>query len=165
MTVTRVLAGTVLAVAALGALAVAILVVALRIGFSPVLSPSMSPAFDAGDLLLTRPVPAADVQVGDAVVLPRPDAEGERYVHRVIELEPGSAGPVVLTKGDNNPAPDPQRLRITSAEVPVVVGHLPEVGRLSLAAGQQTWLRIGLILLVGAGVLVGAKRLILDRSR
>ncbi|MET1071578.1 MAG: signal peptidase I, partial [Umezawaea sp.] len=105
------LPGAVLAVLALAAVAGAVLVIGFRIGFAPVLSPSMSPAFDPGALLITRPVDARSVEVGDVVVLPRPDAPGERYAHRVVEVDLGQDDPVVRTKGDNNSAADPQRLR------------------------------------------------------
>ena len=155
----RMVAGTLVSLAALAG---AIVVVVLGIGFSPVLSPSMSPAFDAGDLVLTRAVPTSEVRVGDVVVLPRPDAAGERYVHRIVALRPTATGPVVVTKGDNNPAADPQRLRITSSEVPIVTGSLPGLGKIAIS-GQQTWPRVVLIVLTGGCVLVAAKRLIMDR--
>lgn len=155
----RVAGGVLLAMAALAAVGGAVLVVLLHIGFSPVLSPSMSPTFDAGDLVVTRQVATGDIRVGDVVVLPRPDADGERYAHRVVQLDEGN---VVVTKGDNNPAADPQKLRITSADVPLVIGHVPSIGRFALL-GQHVWLRIAVILLVGGCVLVGAKRLVLDR--
>jgi signal peptidase I len=153
------IAGTLVSLAALAG---AVAVVVLGVGFSPVLSPSMSPTFDAGDLVITRAVPASEVEVGDVVVLPRPDADGERYVHRIVELRTTATGPVVVTKGDNNPAADPQRLRITSGEVPMVTGSLPGFGTLAIG-GQQTWPKVVLIVLTGGCVLVAAKRLIMDR--
>jgi signal peptidase len=155
----RVIAGTLVSLAALAG---AVAVVVLGIGFSPVLSPSMAPTFDAGDLVITRAVATSEVGIGDVVVLPRPDAPGERYVHRIVALQPTPTGPIVVTKGDNNPAADPQRLRITSGEVPIVTGSLPGLGELALG-GQQTWPRIALIVLTGGSVLVAAKRLLLDR--
>lgn len=157
--VSRVVTGTLLTLTALAAVAGAVAVVALHIAFLPVLSPSMAPTLNAGDLAITRPVPADEIQLGDAVVLPRPDAPGERYVHRVVELTRGPDGPVVRTKGDNNPTADPQLLRITSTSVPVVVGHVPDLGRLALT-GRHNGPRIGLILLVGTCALLGTKRLL-----
>lgn len=154
----RVLTGTFIGLTALVAIASAAAVL-LQIAFLPVLSPSMSPMLEAGDLAITRAEPANEIKIGDVVVLPRPDAPGQRYVHRIVELTPHPDGPVVRTKGDNNNAIDPYLLRITSSSVPLVVGSVPEVGRLALG-GQQTWLRIGLILLVGTCTLLGAKRLL-----
>lgn len=157
--VRRVLTGTLIALTALGAAAAAVAVVVLQIAFLPVLSPSMSPVLEAGDLAITRTVAVSEIQVGDVVVLPRPDAPGQRYVHRIVELTRRPDGPVVRTKGDNNDTIDPYLLRITSPSVPLVVGHIPDLGRFALAS-QHTWPRIGLILLVGTCTLLGAKRLI-----
>jgi signal peptidase len=149
----RVISGIVLALLAAAALVGAALTLVLHLGFAPVLSPSMEPAFSPGDLVVTRPVAAADVRVGDVVVLPRPDAPGERYAHRVVEAD----GPVVRTKGDANAAADPQKLRIVSETVPVVVADVPAVGRVALLGGNA-WVRIGIILVIGTAVLVAAKR-------
>ncbi|WP_051766862.1 signal peptidase I [Saccharothrix syringae] len=160
----RVLSGLLLVTAALGAVGAAVLVVVLHVGFAPVLSPSMSPSFEAGDLLVTRSVPTADVAVGDVVVLPRPDAPGERYAHRVISRDASGGEVVVRTKGDANPAEDPQALRIVSDTVPVAVGDLPAVGRAALL-GQHAWVRVALIVLIGLAVLVAAKRALLRPAR
>ncbi|MGW4522951.1 signal peptidase I [Amycolatopsis sp. NPDC004378] len=153
----RRLPGVVLALVAVFAVAGAVAVFVLRIGFAPVLSPSMEPGFAPGDLLVTRQVDARSVDVGDVVVLPRPDAPGERYAHRVIEVDRSGAEPLVRTKGDNNAAADPQRLRITSATVPVAVGHVPWIGRVALL-GQYGVVRVAVIVFVGLCLLVAAKR-------
>ncbi|NGY62562.1 signal peptidase I [Lentzea sp. NEAU-D13] len=157
--VRRVLTGTLIALTTLVAAAAAVAAVMLQIAFLPVLSPSMSPMFEAGDLAITRMVAVSEIQVGDVVVLPRPDAPGQRYVHRIVELTRQPDGPVVRTKGDNNDTIDPYLLRITSSSVPLVVGSVPDLGRFALAS-QHIWPRIGLILLVGTCTLLGAKRLI-----
>lgn len=160
----RVLSGLLLATAALGAVGAAVLVVLLHVGFAPVLSPSMEPSFAAGDLLVTRSVPTAEVGVGDVVVLPRPDAPGERYAHRVISRDDSEGAVVVRTKGDANPAEDPQALRIVSDTVPVAIGDVPFAGRAALL-GQYGWVRVGLVVLVGLAVLVAAKRALLRPAR
>ncbi|MBK1784608.1 signal peptidase I [Prauserella cavernicola] len=158
----RVLGNVVLGVAAVGAVSLAGLVLVLKLGFAPVLSPSMEPAFAPGDLLVTRAVPATDLKVGDVVVLPRPDAPGERYAHRLISVDASGGQAVVRTKGDANAAADPLELRITSDTVPLVVTDVPVVGQVSLL-GQYAWVRIALILLTGGCVLVAAKRALLRR--
>ncbi|MET9224560.1 signal peptidase I [Lentzea sp. NPDC003310] len=154
-----VVSGVLLAALAVAAVAGALVVVLARVGFSPVLSPSMEPAFAPGDLLVTRAVPVADLRVGDVVVLPRPDVPGERYAHRVVELTARSGEPVVRTKGDANESADPQPLRITSPTVPVAVANVPVVGRVALL-GRDTGVRIGLIVLIGGAVLLGTRRLL-----
>ncbi|MFD5826335.1 signal peptidase I [Lentzea sp. NPDC060358] len=160
----QVVSGVLLAVLALTAIAGAVVVVLARIGFSPVLSPSMEPEFAPGDLLVTRAVPVSELRVGDVVVLPRPDVAGQRYAHRVIDLQTRSGEPVVRTKGDANESADPQALRITSPTVPVAVANVPVVGRIALL-GRDTGVRIALIVVIGGLVLVGAKRLFYRDAR
>ncbi|MBY8847632.1 signal peptidase I [Saccharothrix longispora] len=160
----RVLSNLLLAAAALGAVVASALVVVLHVGFAPVLSPSMEPDFAPGALLVTRAVPAADVAVGDVVVLPRPDAAGERYAHRVISKDTSTGSVVVRTKGDANEAADPQALRIVSDTVPVAVGDVPFAGRAALL-GQYAGVKVALIVLIGLAVLVAAKRALLRPAR
>lgn len=160
----RLLTGLLLGVLAVGAVTMAALVLLLHIGFAPVLSPSMQPAFAPGDLLLTRTEPAADIHVGDVVVLPRPDAPGERYAHRVISVRAADGGPIVRTKGDANTAAEPQALHIVSKTVPVVIGHVPAAGRVALL-GQYVWLRLALILFIGSCVLVAIRRAFVGARR
>lgn len=163
----RALSGILLAAVTLACVTAAVLVVVLRIGFSPVLSESMEPHFGPGDLVLTRPLTASEVKVGDVIILPIPGSDGkptgERYTHRVVAVTTGKDGlPVVTTKGDNNPAVDPWTLRIDSAKVPHVVADVPHLGRLSLLA-RGTGLRLVLLVIVAGFAMVGIKRALLDR--
>jgi signal peptidase len=100
----------------------------------------------------------ADVRVGQILVLPMPNAAGQRYVHRVISAAKENGVTVVRTKGDANAQPEPYRLRITDATVPVVIGSVPAAGRLALVS-RGTAMRIPLILTVGSIALVGVRRL------
>ncbi|OLR94061.1 signal peptidase I [Actinokineospora bangkokensis] len=159
----RVLSGVALAVVTAAAIATGVGVVVFKVGFATVLSPSMEPGLHPGDLLLTRAEPTADLEVGDVVVLPRPDAPGERYSHRVVAVRWSDGDPVVTTKGDNNTAADPQPLRITSDTVPVAFGHVPRVGGVALA-GQRPWVRVALIVLVGLALFEALRRAILRRA-
>ena len=77
-----------------------------------VLSDSMAPAIPSGSVVVLRPVPAAALQVGDVITFRRTDGSGETLTHRIVEIaEPGEA-PVVVTKGDANPAPDADVVRL-----------------------------------------------------
>ncbi|MCW2603606.1 MAG: peptidase signal peptidase [Pseudonocardiales bacterium] len=133
-----------------------------HVGFSPVLSPSMTPTFGPGDLILTRAEPAAKIEVGQILVLPEPNAPGQRYVHRVMAVTVEDGQPVVQTKGDANSAPESFKLRVTSDTVPVVVGSVPHAGRLALLLHGGI-LRALVIGLIGCCLLVGVKRALLDR--
>jgi signal peptidase len=160
--IVRFAVGLALAVAALASIALTAFIVVEHVGFSPVLSPSMEPTFAPGDLIVTKPIAAADIRVGEVVVLPVPGQHGERYVHRVVKVTYEHGFPVVRTKGDNNPAPEDFQLRITSKTVPVVVHTVPHAGRLALLFRAGAW-RIAAIVLVGGLFLVGLKRALLDR--
>ncbi len=82
-------------------------------GGSPVyviVSGSMAPTLEVGDLVVVRSVPFGSVQVGDVVVFARPTSGGtcgeEIVVHRVVG-KASNAG--LITQGDNlqtNPMPD-----------------------------------------------------------
>jgi len=65
-----------------------------------VFSDSMVPTFEKGDMIIVQG--SNEIKVGDIVVY---DAPRYRYpiIHRVINIS--SKG--IITKGDNNPSPDP----------------------------------------------------------
>lgn len=66
-----------------------------------VLSGSMSPVFEAGDVIVIKPVPSASIQKGDIITFR--DSEKSRMVitHRVTEIV-NENGLVFKTKGDAN---------------------------------------------------------------
>jgi signal peptidase I len=71
------------------------------IGLIPVLGTSMAPAFRTGDNLLWVRAAVEDLEVGD-IVLWETRAGGRYYAHRLIRIVDN----ILVTKGDNNPAPD-----------------------------------------------------------
>ncbi len=82
-------------------------------GGSPVyaiVSSSMAPTLDVGDLALVGTVPFSSIHVGDVIVFSRPTADGtcgsEIIVHRVVGIASGGG---LITQGDDrqtNPMPD-----------------------------------------------------------
>lgn len=69
---------------------------------------SMSPAFEAGSVVLVRPLEATALQVGDIITYRDPDPERAEIIvtHRVITVKP--TDPVsFITRGDANDANDP----------------------------------------------------------
>jgi signal peptidase I len=129
-----------------------------HLGFAPVLSPSMEPAFRPGDLVITRPEPAADIAVGQVLALPVPGAPGQRYVHRIISVSESDGYPVIRTKGDANATPEPFALRITSPTVPLVVATIPELGRVSVLVHHE-WVRVVVLALTIAAIALAGWRL------
>lgn len=113
----------------------ALATVVLSVQLSPVLTSSMTGTFDAGALLLSRPVPTSEVRAADVIVFTAPGT-ADRYAHRVVSVEPGPAGTVVTTRGDANPAPDPWRAQLQDSHVPRVVTSVPHLGRLVVATSD-----------------------------
>jgi signal peptidase len=143
----------------LGSLTAMVGVMTQHLGFAPVLSPSMEPKLHPGDLVVTKPEPAAEIKVGQVVALPVPAEPGQRYVHRVISVTTRDGRPVVQTKGDANPKPEPFTLKIDSSTVPVVVARVPLVGRLSVLL-QHAKTRLALVAITCLAILLAAWRLI-----
>lgn len=73
-----------------------------------VLSGSMDPEIQAGDLIICRQVDAADVKTGDIISFFDPQGNGTAVVsHRVAQITKDDSGqPVFTTKGDANNVAD-----------------------------------------------------------
>lgn len=108
-------------------LAVCVVAPLLDIGYSPVLTGSMRPAFAPGDLLITAPKKTSDLRPGQIAVF-TPPGESTAYAHRITAITGAPEHPVLTTKGDANPSADKWRARLNQAQVPVVVATVPHVG-------------------------------------
>jgi signal peptidase len=120
----------------------------------PVLTGSMAPTFQPGDLVVTRQVDVRTLHTGQVAVFV-PPGETSAYAHRVVGLSGDPVHPVIRTKGDANPAPDAWQARLTAPTVPVVVAHAPYAGRLITAMraiqGHSQFVTVlGLILTLSA---------------
>ena len=96
----------------------------------PVRTGSMTPHAPQGSVIVVHPTPVTRVRRGDVIVFQAPIPGHPLVVHRVYRLLPGPSGPVVLTKGDANPVPDPWRFRIRSQTVWRGGMVVPELGNL-----------------------------------
>ncbi|CAH0222718.1 Signal peptidase I W [Arthrobacter sp. Bi83] len=103
----------------------------LHIGFSPVLTGSMRPAFAPGDLLITAPAAVSSLQPGQIAVF-TPPGETTPFAHRITAVVGNPEHPVIATKGDANPAPDHWRATLNQDQVPVVVTTVPYAGNVLL---------------------------------
>lgn len=71
---------------------------------------SMDPSFDeTSHLIQVFPQSKEEIHVGDIVSYQSP--LGFMIVHRVLEIGEDSEGWYAILKGDNNPAPDPWKIR------------------------------------------------------
>ena len=94
-----------------------------------VVSGSMRPTFQAGDLVVVgRPV-ASGLRAGMVVAFHAPGSPQRLTTHRIYRLQPKPYGLFVQTKGDANAAPDPD-FTPASDITGVMQGRLPHVGRL-----------------------------------
>lgn len=117
-----------------------------------VLSSSMEPAIDAGDVIVVRSVPADAVETGDVVTF---DDGGQRTTHRVVAVEESGGEPAFHTKGDANEDAD---LGLVTADelVGEVRFTVPLAGYVVLFAntklGALTLLVVPAVLLVASEV-------------
>ena len=85
---------------------------------SVVVSGSMHPAVEAGDVVVTAPVPAARIRAGYVIRFRDPSRPGRAVLHRIVRIDERGR---LVTKGDAN--------RVEDA-VPVPVGAVTGRGRL-----------------------------------
>lgn len=129
---------------------------------------SMDGTYDKGSVVFEKPVPAAELEVGDVITYLPPASSGVTTLvtHRIVEIGNDPQGREVLhTQGDANPHPDPWRFSLDSADQPVVTHSVPYVGHavIALADRETRMLLIGLpaalIALMSLGQLLGALRI------
>jgi signal peptidase len=135
-----------------------VLVLALAIGprtgqyrTVSILTGSMEPTFSPGDVVVSTPMPASRIRVGDVISFQAPVPGSPVVTHRVIEVVHGGAHPVIRTQGDANPTADPWRARIEGDTVWRQRGVVPHLGSAIHALRSP---RIGHLLLYGSLVLV-----------
>lgn len=126
--VAKVLRGVLLAVT-VGA------VILLGLSFGPTLlgyesfivtSGSMGAANPVGSVAVTRMVDSRAIRTGDVVNFQTKSAS--RITHRVIAVAEQDGQRVFTTKGDANPLPDPEPLRLSSGKVARVEWSVPLAG-------------------------------------
>lgn len=100
-----------------------------------VLSGSMQPHLQPGDVVVLEEANPSEIQAGEVITF-RTDSEigdagHDRVTHRVVEKRQTDEGVVYRTKGDANDQPDPGVVH-QQAVVGTVWFHVPLVGRLLL---------------------------------
>ncbi|KAJ9649662.1 Signal peptidase complex catalytic subunit [Coniosporium apollinis] len=125
-----------------------------------VLSGSMEPAFQRGDLLFLWNR-GQDTQIGEVVVY---NVRGKDIpiVHRVVRRFGGGSSPLrLLTKGDNNAADDTELyargqsfLNRQKDVIGSVVGYIPFVGYVTILLSEYPWLKTVMLGLMGLTVVL-----------
>jgi signal peptidase I len=123
---------------------------------TPVLSGSMRPGMQPGDVVVTQRVPVSDLHVRDVVVFYPPNETERQTVHRIVKLTVKDGTTSITTWGDANPIADlaVSSLKGTTAYRMVRVVPLLGYPAIWLQNGSRGMLVIGLgvILLVAAVV-------------
>ena len=98
------------------------------IAYSSVLSGSMRPSFNPGDVIITRETFASRLHIGEVAVFRNP-TDGTLYSHRIIGTSHKDMSASFVTKGDANPVADEDRVVVPlSAKVPRQIGRIPWLG-------------------------------------
>lgn len=81
---------------------------------------SMRPILDEGTIVLELPVmKPEELYPGDIIIY---ELDGTRIIHRIVALGYDTDGWYAIAKGDNNPEPDPEKIRF--AQIRGVVGGI-----------------------------------------
>ena len=160
-TVARAVINVILALAAITAVSGAVYVAVERIGFAPVLSPSMVPTFNPGDLIVTKSEPAADIRVGQVLSLPIP---GEKPATCTGSSPSATRTACRSSAPRAMPTPPPNRSSSASPPRPSRSSSTSSraYDRIALILRGGIW-RIAALVAIGVGVLISAKRWLLDR--
>ena len=125
---------------------------------------SMGHTIGRGAIVYAKPVPVAELRVGDVITYPPPPGAGPegKVTHRIVWAGKGASGtPAFRTKGDANKTADPWRFELRRPTQARVEADVPYVGYVLAALGIR-WVRIAVIgvpaLLVAIAVLAGAWR-------
>ncbi|ERK73271.1 signal peptidase I [Leifsonia aquatica] len=144
--------------AVVGGACILIFALGMFLGVKPaiVVSGSMLPTIPVGAMTFSLDRPASQLEVGDVVMVERPDDQG-LVTHRIVELEKTGGRASLTLQGDNNDVTDPEPYLVKQAAV--VVFTVPLLGYIADYVQRQGIL-VGVILLS-----VIAALLVLDPAR
>jgi len=93
------------------------------------LTGSMSPVIDPGDVTIVTPLPVDEVEVGMIIAYHIPIDDHHLVSHRVVSVEHAADGTVTVeTKGDANDAVDPWKATLQGDTAYQVRAVVPELG-------------------------------------
>lgn len=95
------------------------------------LTASMSPGIDPGDVTIATPIAVSEVTEGMVITYRKPLDDRSLVTHRVVSVETGPGGSVqVRTKGDANDEVDPWTAALRGDTAYRVRAVIPELGHL-----------------------------------
>lgn len=96
---------------------------------STMLTGSMAPLINPGDVVVTVPTPITDIKVGDIICYHIPVEDQRVETHRITEITPTADGGVaVQTKGDANNGIDPWVATLSGKTVDKQIATVPYMG-------------------------------------
>ncbi|MDO9356339.1 MAG: signal peptidase I [Solirubrobacteraceae bacterium] len=131
--------------AGLAAGAVLLILAPVFIGWRPytVLTGSMRPGVQPGDVVMDRPIRVSDMHVGDVVTFSDPTRKGVLVTHRVRAIAHKAEATEVETRGDANNASERWTIA-TKDRVGKVVYVIPKIGHVATIIRNP----VGIIVLV-----------------
>jgi signal peptidase I len=116
------------------------------------LTGSMAPKINPGDVTVVTPIAVSDVTEGMVITYHMPVGDHSVVTHRVVSVQSGPAGTVtVQTKGDANDALDPWTATLQGDTAYQVRAVIPEIGHVIQLLRNPT---IAPVLLYGAPTLL-----------
>jgi len=126
------------------------------------LTASMAPEIEPGDITVVTPLSVEDVTAGMVIAYNIPIDDHRVVTHRVLSVERGTDGSVtVQTKGDANEAMDPWKATLQGETAWQVQAVVPEVGSVIQALrtpAVSVVLRYGALALLAGWLLLGIWR-------
>lgn len=138
---------------------------------------SMEPTVPTGSLIVSRPVAAEDIEVGDIIVFRSPTGatvsggadgtftatESMLITHRVVDVRGDGTGVTFRTRGDGNAEEDPWDVPADMVRARYVA-HAPGLGTVLSYPGTRRWIFLG-VAAIGCAVIVAETRSILREVR
>lgn len=119
---------------------------------STMLTGSMSPSINPGDVVVSVPVAVHQLRAGDVITYSIPVDDHRIETHRIVDLTVAGRIVTVQTKGDANPVVDPWEAVLSGDHVYRHVATVPYLGHVIRALREPV---IGSVLVYGGtGVLV-----------
>jgi len=117
---------------------IAVAIIWFAVGLFPVqpttvISGSMRPTLDVGDVVIIAKVSADTVKPGDIIQFR--EAEGVTTVHRVVEIQESEGQRFFITKGDANSEPDTNPV-LSANVVGKAVFDIPKIGWAAIAVKE-----------------------------
>ena len=122
---------------------------------STMLTGSMAPGIEPGDVVVTVPKPATDLQVGDVITYQIPVEDHRVETHRVTEVKHRGGEVFFRTQGDANVNVDPWTAQVQGDTVWEMRAVVPEIGtairalRAPLVQHLVQWVALGGLILLG----------------